>query len=193
MNDQPAANTDRELWRKGGGDGNGMSYYEPSIHVTQDERIGINVGGYVFEMLVEEWHQLAAERFTLPVHSLIRSSYSPSSSTRGPQRDEQKASAQEARRMPDLRAATGRAGGHGETDAPKFPETKPWWAELDPFDALSHIIVCLENLLNGVEDDETLEECQAAAAVWTCDFQKIREAREQTPDEERAAPEGTAP
>jgi len=68
-----AANTDRELWRKGGGDGDGMSYYEPSIHVTQDERIGINVGGYVFELLVEEWHQLAAERFTRPDPSGIRS------------------------------------------------------------------------------------------------------------------------
>lgn len=64
--EQVAANTDRELWRKGGGDGNGMSYYEPTIHVTQDERIGINVGGTVFELPVEEWHALAAEKHTAP-------------------------------------------------------------------------------------------------------------------------------
>lgn len=58
-NEQVAKNTDREIWRKGGGDGNGMSHYEPSIHVTQDERIGINVGGMVVEKTVEEWHALA--------------------------------------------------------------------------------------------------------------------------------------
>lgn len=55
-----AANTDRELWRKGGGDGNGMSYYEPSIHVTAQGDIGINVGGTVYVLPVEDWHQLAA-------------------------------------------------------------------------------------------------------------------------------------
>ena len=37
---------------------------------------------------------------------------------RGPHRDRETAQAQEPGRMPDLRAATGRAGGHGETDAP---------------------------------------------------------------------------
>ena len=60
-----AANTDREIWRKGGGDGNGMSYYEPSIHVTQDEAIGMNVGGTVVTMPVETWHQMAVERVAL--------------------------------------------------------------------------------------------------------------------------------
>lgn len=59
MDEQAAKNTDREIWRKGGGDGDGMSYYEPSIHVTKDEWIGINVGGTVFEKPVEEWHALA--------------------------------------------------------------------------------------------------------------------------------------
>jgi hypothetical protein len=57
QNEQVAANTDREIWRKGDGDGNGMSHYEPSIHVTQDGRIGINVGGNVHELPVEEWHE----------------------------------------------------------------------------------------------------------------------------------------
>ena len=56
-----ALNTDREIWRKGGGDGNGMSYYEPSIHVTQQGDIGINVGGMVYVLPVEEWHRLADE------------------------------------------------------------------------------------------------------------------------------------
>jgi hypothetical protein len=54
--DQCAANTDRELWRKGDGDGNGMSYYEPSIHATEHGAIGINVGGYVHVREVEVWH-----------------------------------------------------------------------------------------------------------------------------------------
>ena len=54
------ANTDRELWRKGDGDGNGMSYYEPSIHVTDQGEIGIAVGGMVYVRPVEEWHALAA-------------------------------------------------------------------------------------------------------------------------------------
>jgi hypothetical protein len=52
-------NTDREIWRKGDGDGNGMSYYEPSIHVTAQGAIGINVGGNVWVKTVEEWHSLA--------------------------------------------------------------------------------------------------------------------------------------
>ncbi len=56
-----AKNTDRELWRKGDDDGNGMSYYEPTIHVTQNGRIGINVGGTVYEFPVERWHALVRE------------------------------------------------------------------------------------------------------------------------------------
>ena len=38
-----------------------MSYYEPSIHVTEQGDIGISVGGYVFVKPVEEWHRLAKE------------------------------------------------------------------------------------------------------------------------------------
>lgn len=59
--EQVAANTDRELWREGGGDGNGMSYYEPSIHVTEQGGIGINVGGNVYVKTLREWHGLAAQ------------------------------------------------------------------------------------------------------------------------------------
>jgi hypothetical protein len=58
---ETALNTGRELWRKGDGDGNGMSYYEPSVHVTEQGAIGINVGGQVYVMPVENWHALAAE------------------------------------------------------------------------------------------------------------------------------------
>jgi hypothetical protein len=58
-----AKNTDLELWRKGDGDGNGMSYYEPSIHVTQGGDIGINVGGTVYTLPVEDWHALAGSYF----------------------------------------------------------------------------------------------------------------------------------
>lgn len=52
------ANTDRELWREGDPE-SGMSYYEPSIHVTEQGGIGINVGGLVFVKTLREWHALA--------------------------------------------------------------------------------------------------------------------------------------
>lgn len=54
-----AHNTDVELFRDGDGDGNGMSYYEPSLYKTINGRIGINVGGTVFENTLTEWHALA--------------------------------------------------------------------------------------------------------------------------------------
>lgn len=47
-------NTDRELWRELERD-----YYCPSIHVTSDGRIGINVGGTVHVMPLAGWHALA--------------------------------------------------------------------------------------------------------------------------------------
>ncbi len=46
-------NTDREIWREKEGD-----YYSPSIHVTENGHIGINVGGHVIVMSVHEWHLL---------------------------------------------------------------------------------------------------------------------------------------
>lgn len=51
-NDQPALNTDRELWRKVPGD-----YYSPRIHVTDGDGIGIDVGGNVIVLPVELWHR----------------------------------------------------------------------------------------------------------------------------------------
>lgn len=62
MSDNYAANTDRELYREGGGDGNGQSYYEPSIHVTAGGAIGMNVGGHVITTSIRGWHALATER-----------------------------------------------------------------------------------------------------------------------------------
>lgn len=47
-------NTDREIWRETPGD-----YYSPSIHVTAEGGIGIDVGGLVIVMDVYDWHQLA--------------------------------------------------------------------------------------------------------------------------------------
>jgi len=54
----PAAeNTDKEIWREKADD-----YYSPSIHVTKDGSIGINVGGVVIVMPVTEWYSLACPR-----------------------------------------------------------------------------------------------------------------------------------
>lgn len=54
-------NTDRELYRDPTHDGteNG-SYYMPSLHVTINGLIGMNVGGYVVLKTIREWHALAA-------------------------------------------------------------------------------------------------------------------------------------
>lgn len=58
MNDQPSPNTDRELYREPKGD-LPSDYYAPSIHVTQDGLIGINVGGTVLTMPIREWFERA--------------------------------------------------------------------------------------------------------------------------------------
>lgn len=52
MSDKPAKNEDVEIWRKVKDD-----YYSPSIHVTKEGAIGINVGGLVIVRPVEEWHK----------------------------------------------------------------------------------------------------------------------------------------
>ena len=46
-------NEDKEIWRMAPGD-----FYAPSIHVTKDGHIGINVGGLVVVMPIEKWHAL---------------------------------------------------------------------------------------------------------------------------------------
>ena len=45
-----AKNADVEIWRKVPGD-----YYSPSIHITEHDDIGINVGGTVIVAPVEWW------------------------------------------------------------------------------------------------------------------------------------------
>lgn len=49
-------NTDREIWRRVPGD-----YYSPSVHVTADGGIGMNVGGTVIVMDIEDWFLHAVE------------------------------------------------------------------------------------------------------------------------------------
>lgn len=52
-------NTDRELWRRNGGDPmDPDNFYQPSIHVTEGGGIGIQVGGHVFVKTPERWHEL---------------------------------------------------------------------------------------------------------------------------------------
>ena len=62
MEEQVYENTDVEIWRKPGAS-ESMAYYQPSIHVTKNNLIGIDVGGTVFVMPVEDWHDLAKEKF----------------------------------------------------------------------------------------------------------------------------------
>jgi acetoacetate decarboxylase len=47
-------NTDKEIWREIEGE-----YYSPNIFVTEQGKIGINVGGVVYVQSVEKWHQQA--------------------------------------------------------------------------------------------------------------------------------------
>lgn len=58
--DQQCMNTDREIWRRQSTEWcDPDSYYQPSIHVTKEGAIGINVGGTVYVKSVETWHSLA--------------------------------------------------------------------------------------------------------------------------------------
>ena len=52
----PKKNTDRELWRERPDD-----FYADSIHVTASGAIGINCGGTVLVLPLQEWHRLAVE------------------------------------------------------------------------------------------------------------------------------------
>jgi hypothetical protein len=51
VSDHPIQNTDREIWNARDDHG-----YGPSIHVTKDGRVGINVGGTVIVRRVIDWH-----------------------------------------------------------------------------------------------------------------------------------------
>jgi hypothetical protein len=59
-NEEAAVNTDKEIWRRTADD-----YYSPSIHVTEDNGIGINVGGHVIVKPVEDWHKAGLEHARL--------------------------------------------------------------------------------------------------------------------------------
>jgi hypothetical protein len=45
-------NTDKEIWRRVPGD-----YYSPSLHVTKEGCIGLDVGGSVTVMAAEHWNK----------------------------------------------------------------------------------------------------------------------------------------
>lgn len=71
MSENAYVNTDRELWREIKGD-----YYSPSIHVTADGLIGLNVGGMVIVQDVRKWHKLAEDEYceikeTPDIHDLL--------------------------------------------------------------------------------------------------------------------------
>lgn len=58
MNEEKCAlNTDLEIWRQIPDD-----YYSPSIHVNEAGGIGMNLGGTVYVLPIEEWFALARER-----------------------------------------------------------------------------------------------------------------------------------
>ncbi|KKM63586.1 hypothetical protein LCGC14_1509930 [marine sediment metagenome] len=61
MEDNRAAkNTDKEIWRKVKDD-----YGSPSIHVTKEGSIGIDVGGFVMVAPVEKWHEVFKKNLEL--------------------------------------------------------------------------------------------------------------------------------
>lgn len=62
--DGACVNTDRELFRETAKDWKDEGY-QPRIFVTQDERIGINVGGQVYVRSIREWHRLIKENSSL--------------------------------------------------------------------------------------------------------------------------------
>lgn len=64
-----AENRDRELWREKHPEGDAYSYYAPSIHVTEQGGIGINVGGTVHVKTLRDWHALAVAADPLPTPS----------------------------------------------------------------------------------------------------------------------------
>jgi hypothetical protein len=51
----PIKNTDVELFRER------EDYYAPSIHVTAEGNIGMNVGGLVIVLSIREWHKLGKQ------------------------------------------------------------------------------------------------------------------------------------
>jgi hypothetical protein len=67
MDHNSVANTDKEIWRRTPDD-----YYSPSIHVTENGDIGINVHGWVLVASVEKWHEAGIEAFVVPERPINR-------------------------------------------------------------------------------------------------------------------------
>jgi hypothetical protein len=66
MNNESVVNTDKEIWREKPND-----YYSPYIFVTEQNSIGISVGGWVYVKPVEDWHKLAEPAKTLTDEEII--------------------------------------------------------------------------------------------------------------------------
>ena len=64
--DRACENTDKELWREIEDD-----YYSPSIHVTKDGKIGMDVGGTVLVQDIRGWHKSAVEKHTISPDKII--------------------------------------------------------------------------------------------------------------------------
>lgn len=47
-------NTDKEIFRLYKDD-----HYSPSVHVTIDGKIGMNIGGFVIVKSIRDWHNMA--------------------------------------------------------------------------------------------------------------------------------------
>ena len=67
MSDKPQQNTDRQLWQETPDD-----YYSPSIHVTAQGAISIQVGGLAYSMGIRDWYALAVARLGKPVPQAIQ-------------------------------------------------------------------------------------------------------------------------
>lgn len=73
MNNGSSTNTDREIWRQIPGD-----YYSPSIHVTANGGIGINVSGRMIVLPARAWHALAGgqiDRLIAPPSDILQSPF----------------------------------------------------------------------------------------------------------------------
>lgn len=65
MTEKTAKNTDKELYRRDLADPSDPdNFYAPSVHVTKDGKIGMNVGGMTYIATIEEWHSSIADRCT---------------------------------------------------------------------------------------------------------------------------------
>lgn len=57
MSNQPQNNTDTHLFSE--------VDYAPSCHMTKERSLGINVGGNVYVMPLQDWHKLKSDNLEL--------------------------------------------------------------------------------------------------------------------------------